>query len=281
MKLVKTIAELRHTLDDHRRAGSSIGLVPTMGYLHRGHLSLVSTAASANDITVTTIFVNPLQFGPDEDLDAYPRDPEGDAEKAAGAGTDYLFVPETAEMYPEESLTTVVVASLSARYEGKSRPTHFAGVCTVVAKLFNITGPCRAYFGEKDYQQLVIVKRMVRDLDIPVEVIGCTTCREADGLALSSRNKYLRGPERAAAPVLHRALEAGAHAIRGGGTDAAAVRHLMAGMVRAEPLARLDYIDVVDSQTFEPVLVCGEGDRLIGAAHFGRARLIDNMGVRK
>lgn len=281
MELVKTIAELRGAVDDHRRAGRSIGLVPTMGFLHRGHLSLVVASASANDITVTTIFVNPLQFAPDEDLDAYPRDPEGDAEKAAAAGSDYLFLPEPAEMYPEESLTTVTVAALSAGYEGESRPTHFAGVSTVVAKLFNIVGPCRAYFGEKDYQQLMIVRRMARDLDFRVEVIGCPTCREADGLALSSRNKYLRDPERSAAPVLHRALKAGAHAIRGGEADPAKVRNLMAQMVREEPLARLDYVDVVDSRTLEPVAVCDESNRLIGAAYFGRARLIDNMAVRR
>lgn len=281
MELVKTIAELRGAVDDHRRAGRSIGLVPTMGFLHRGHLSLVVASASANDITVTTIFVNPLQFAPDEDLDAYPRDPEGDAEKAAAAGSDYLFLPEPAEMYPEESLTTVTVAALSAGYEGESRPTHFAGVSTVVAKLFNIVGPCRAYFGEKDYQQLMIVRRMVRDLDFRVEVIGCPTCREADGLALSSRNKYLRDPERSAAPVLHRALEAGAHAIRGGEADPAKVRNLMAQMVREEPLARLDYVDIVDSRTLEPVAVCDESNRLIGAVYFGRARLIDNMAVRR
>ena len=281
MRQVTTIADLRYALDEDRRNGRSVGLVPTMGFLHRGHVSLIEASVAENDVTVTTIFVNALQFGPDEDLDAYPRDPQGDDRKAAGAGTDYLFTPTDDEIYPEPPLTAVSVTELSARYEGESRPVHFAGVCTVVAKLFNITGPCRAYFGEKDFQQLAIVRKMARDLNFEVEVVGCPTVREADGLAMSRRNKYLDGAERSAAPVLHRALAAGADTIRRGATDPDEVRRLMERIITAEPLAGLDYVDVIDNDTLRPVETCSEADRLVGAVHFGRARLIDNMAVRE
>lgn len=282
MRTATTIAELRGAMDDARRSGQRVGLVPTMGYLHAGHVSLVERAAADNDVVVTTIFVNPLQFAAGEDLDTYPRDPEGDAAKAEAAGATWLFTPDTDEMYPhgrDGVLTTVAVESLSSVMEGASRRTHFGGVCTVVAKLFNIVGPCRAYFGEKDYQQLAVVRRMVKDLSIPVEVIGCPTVREPDGLAMSSRNVRLRPDERAAAPVLHRALRAGRDAVAAGERDPARVREAMRDVVATQSLGELDYAEVVDAATFAvPNPLAGEL-RLLIAVRFASARLIDNMGA--
>lgn len=277
-----TIAALRDALDAARANGSSVGLVPTMGYLHDGHAELVRSAAQDCDEVVVTVFVNPLQFAEGEDLDAYPRDPAGDAEIAADAGATVLFVPDLAEMYPggrDAVLTQVSVEALSSTMEGRSRRTHFAGVCTVVAKLLNIVGPCRAYFGEKDFQQLAIVRRLVEDLSFPVEVVGRPTVREPDGLALSSRNAYLSDEERRVAPVLQRALQLGAAAIRSGTTDADEVRTLMRSVIQAAPLGELDYVEVADASTLEPQRVAGAGSRLFGAIRFGRARLIDNIGV--
>ena len=209
MKASGSIAEVRWALDEVRREGATVGLVPTMGYLHEGHLSLMAAARADTDFVVATIFVNPLQFAPGEDLASYPRDPDGDRAKAEAADVDLLFSPEHDEMYPDEVLTTVSVGGISQSMEGATRPTHFAGVATVVAKLFAIAGPCRAYFGEKDFQQLAVIRKMVADLSFPVEVIGCPIVREPDGLALSSRNAYLTPDQREAAPVLQRALKAG------------------------------------------------------------------------
>ena len=279
MIVVRTIAELRAAVDPVRAAGSTIGLVPTMGYLHGGHESLMARSVSECDGTVATIFVNPLQFGVGEDLDAYPRDLDGDTRRAEAAGVDWLFVPSVGEMYPEPVLTTVSVAKVSQGLEGASRPTHFDGVSTVVTKLFNIVGACRAYFGEKDYQQLAVVRRMVADLSMAVEVIGCPTVREPDGLAKSSRNVYLGDAEREAAPVLHRALRTGASMIAAGETDPAVVEVAMAAEVATQSLGALDYLAVVDSATLQPLEVCGPTSRLLGAIRFGRARLIDNVGV--
>ncbi|MFP3906049.1 MAG: pantoate--beta-alanine ligase [Acidimicrobiales bacterium] len=283
MREVATIAELRAVLDGERREGRSIGFVPTMGYLHAGHLSLMERAAAECDVVLASIFVNPLQFAPDEDLDAYPRDLDCDRERAAAAGVGILFVPSTAEMYPQPVATTVSVSGVSERLEGASRPTHFAGVATVVAKLFAISGPCRAYFGEKDYQQVAVVRRMVSDLSMPVEVVACPTVREDDGLAMSSRNAYLGPAERSAAPVLHRALTAGAALIEGGTSDAAEVRAAMEAVVAAEPLVELDYVEVADPASLEPVDSlqphAGRQVRLLGAMHVGGTRLIDNIGV--
>jgi pantoate--beta-alanine ligase len=276
---VSGIAELRVALDSERRVRRQVGFVPTMGYLHEGHMSLIVQARSDNDVVVASIFVNPLQFGPSEDLDAYPRDFDRDLDLAARAGVDLLFVPDVTAMYPEPPLTRVTVDDLAETLEGASRPDHFAGVATVVAKLFNAVGPCWAYFGEKDFQQLAVIRRMVRDLSFPVEVVGCPTVRELDGLAMSSRNSYLTPDERAAAPVVYRALQAGKAAILAGERDAAPVRELMAGILEAEPLARLDYVAVVDANSLlVPEPLAGEL-RLLAAVHFGRARLIDNVGV--
>jgi pantoate--beta-alanine ligase len=281
MRTVTTVADLRASTDLARREGGVVGLVPTMGFLHDGHLSLMTAARERSDLVVATIFVNPLQFAPDEDLDAYPRDPDGDAAKAETVGVDVLFTPDDGEMYPEEVLTTVSVAELSQGMEGATRPTHFDGVSTVVAKLFAMVGPCRAYFGEKDYQQLALVTRMARDLSFPVEVIGRPIVRELDGLAMSSRNAYLTTEQRVAAPVLHTALQAGRAAAVAGERDPETIVDLVAAVVQAEPEADLDYVALVDAATLRPAgrLTPGHPYRLLAAARFGRPRLLDNVGV--
>lgn len=279
MRTVTTIAETRAILDRARRGGATVGLVPTMGFLHAGHASLIERAATDCDLTVVTIFVNPLQFGAGEDLEAYPHDTTGDAALAERCGADVVLMPSTAEMYPQPVLTSVGVAEISSRLEGVSRPTHFAGVATVVAKLFNIAGPCRAYFGEKDFQQIVVVRRMASDLSFPVQVVGCPTVREPDGLALSSRNAYLTPEERAAAPVVHRALQAGVAAVEHGERDPAVVRRVVGDLIEAEPTAELDYAEVVDAATLAAVEPLSGTLRILVAARFGRARLIDNVEV--
>ena len=279
MEVTTTIAEVRALLGRARDEGRTVGFVPTMGYLHDGHVSLMARARQDTDVVVASIFVNPLQFGPAEDLTTYPRDLPADTARAREARVDVLFVPDVSEMYPDPPLTSVVVPELAATMEGATRPTHFAGVATVVAKLFAIVGPCRAYFGEKDFQQLAIVTRMTADLSFPVEVVGCAIVREADGLALSSRNVYLTPPQRAAAPVLHRALLAGAGAVVDGERDPAVVRALMMAIVAAEPLAELDYAEVVDAATLTPPAVLAGELRLLIAGRFGQPRLLDNLSV--
>jgi pantoate--beta-alanine ligase len=279
MKTVTTITELAPLLDGERAVGRRVGFVPTMGSLHDGHVSLIRRARADTHVVVASIFVNPLQFGEGEDLAEYPRDLDRDTGTAEGAGVDVLFAPSVEEMYPAPMLTTVSVSGVSEPLEGARRPAHFTGVATVVAKLFAIVGPCRAYFGEKDFQQVAVVRRMVSDLSMPVRVVTCPTVREPDGLALSSRNRYLSPEEREAAPVVYRALQAGAASILAGETDPAVVRTLMAQIIESEPLAQLDYAEVVDADSFtvpDPV----DGNlRLLAAVGFGRARLIDNVGV--
>jgi pantoate--beta-alanine ligase len=279
VKTLHTIAEMRSLLDGERAVGRAVGLVPTMGYLHDGHLSLMRQARAETEVVVVSIFVNPLQFAAGEDLDSYPRDLDRDGHLAEATGVDVLFVPGTDEMYPQPALTTVSVAELSEPLEGAARPQHFAGVATVVAKLFAIVGPCRAYFGEKDFQQLAVVRRMAWDLSLPVEVVGCPTVRDLDGLALSSRNSYLAAEEREAAPVVYRALRAGAAAVLAGERDGAAVRTLVGQIIEAEPLAQLDYAEVVDADSFRIPDPLAGNLRLLAAVRFGRARLIDNVGV--
>jgi len=282
MRVVDTIAELRSGLDRSRANGRRIGFVPTMGYLHDGHLSLMTAAGQECDEVVASIFVNPLQFGPGEDLRSYPRDRERDAKLAEQSGVDVLFVPDTTEMYPHPITTTVTVAGVSEGMEGSLRPTHFAGVATVVAKLFAIVGPCRAYFGEKDYQQLRVVQQMVADLSIPVTVVGCPVVREGDGLAMSSRNVYLSADERRAATVLHRALTAGSERVASGTSDPATVERAMRAVAAAEPLAELDYAACVDPTTLRRPERLGPGTdvRLLIAARVGAPRLIDNIGTK-
>lgn len=281
MHLVSTKDELRQHLDAVRMAGRSVGFVPTMGALHEGHLSLVRAATADRDVVVLSIFVNPLQFAADEDLETYPRPVERDLELAESAGVDVVFSPSSREMYPAPAFTSVHVGALTSTMEGAARPTHFDGVCTVVTKLFNLVGPCHAYFGEKDYQQLAVVTRMAADLDQPVTVVGCPIVREPDGLALSSRNVNLSAEQREAAGVLHRALRAGSTMISVGEHDGEAVAAHMAEVIAAEPSARLDYATVVDAATLEPLRAL-ERDaeiRLLVAAAFGSTRLLDNVGV--
>jgi pantoate--beta-alanine ligase len=233
------------------------------------------------DVTLVTVFVNPLQFGADEDLSTYPRDFERDAAMCEEVGVDVVLHPSVDEMYPSglPLLTRVTVDEVSAGMEGASRPTHFAGVATVVAKLFSIAGTCHAYFGEKDWQQLAVIRRMAADLSFPVDVVGCPTVREADGLAMSSRNAYLTSEERAVAPVMHWALVAGAAAVGAGDDDPGTVRDLVADLIRAEPLAELDYVEVVEAASLRRLDPLTGEVRLLAATRFGRARLIDNCGA--
>ena len=273
-----TIGGLRERLLEARAAGRSVGLVPTMGFLHAGHCSLIERARTDNDVVVVSIFVNPLQFNPGEDFDDYPRDLERDFEMCAGAGADVVFVPDRREMYPEPVATTVRLGTLADVLCGASRAGHFDGVATVVAKLFAIVGECSAYFGEKDFQQLTIVRRMAADLSLPVRVVGCPTVRESDGLALSSRNAYLSEDERSQAPVLRRALEAGAALVQSGETSGAAVEAEMAAVIAAAPLARIDYAAAVPASTLVADGPLQGEVRLLVAVRFGRARLIDNIG---
>ena len=275
-----TIRGLRLRLAEARVAGRSVGLVPTMGFLHAGHRSLIERARAENDLVVVSVFVNPLQFNPGEDLDDYPRDWGRDLEVCATSGADVVFAPELQEMYPEPVAATVHVGTLADVLCGASRPGHFDGVTTVVAKLFSIVGECSAYFGEKDFQQLTLVTRMARDLSLPVRVVGCPTVREPDGLALSSRNAYLSEDERGQAPVLRRALETGAALVESGETDAAAVEAEMAAVIATALLAEIDYAAAVSAATLTAEGPLDGDVRLLVAVRFGKARLIDNIGCR-
>jgi pantoate--beta-alanine ligase len=279
--VIDTTAVCRDTLEKARAAGRTVGLVPTMGALHDGHISLVARARSECDVVAVSIFVNPLQFGDPEDIARYPRTLERDLLVCAEAGADVVFVPTVAEMYPSWPApppTTVSVLGVSENWEGASRPGHFDGVATVVSKLFSIAGPCRAYFGLKDFQQLAVVRQMVLDLALPVEVVGCPIVREADGLALSSRNVRLAPGERAAATVLSRALAAGRAAVDAGERSGAAVARAMRAVVATEPLVGLDYAVAVDAITLEEAgdLEDPAAVRLLIAGQVGPVRLIDN-----
>ena len=279
MRTVRTVAALREALAPARRDGATIGVVPTMGALHAGHVSLIEAARRDTDVVVVTLFVNPTQFAPTEDLDAYPRDEAGDARAAEAAGADILFAPPVEEVYPDGFSTSVRVTGVSEPLEGAARgASHFDGVATVVTKLFNMVQPDVAYFGRKDAQQLAVIRRMVADLNLPVRIVGCPTVREPDGLAMSSRNAYLTPEERPRALALSRALAAAREAVDGGETDAAAV----AAAARA-PMDALgvepEYLAVVDPETFQPVATV-DGDVLVAvAARVGRARLIDNATI--
>ncbi len=279
MEIVHTIAELRAALDSERAAGRSIGFSPTMGALHRGHVTLLEAAAS-HDVGVGSIFVNPLQFAPDEDLDSYPRMVEEDAAKAKAVGISYLFVPSVREMYPQENWTTVSLRVVTEPWEGAHRPTHLAGVSTVVTKLFNIVGSCTAYFGQKDFQQLAMIRRMVADLNLPVEVRGQPTVRESDGLAMSSRNLRLTAEQRAQAPVIQQALQSGVRSIEAGERSPAVVEQAIREVLATATLASdPDYVAVVNADSLiTPDLVSGE-TRLLTAMSFGDVRLIDNVGI--
>jgi pantoate--beta-alanine ligase len=278
LELIEKAADWRTRLDACRGKGQQVGLVPTMGALHAGHMSLIRRAAAECDVVGVTDYVNPLQFGAGEDLSAYPRDIRRDCVLAEEAGAAFVFAPSVEVMWPDRPATTVTVEGLTERLEGASRPGHFNGVTTIVAKLFSLTGPCFAYFGEKDFQQLVVVRRMVTDLSLPVDVLACPTVRETDGLALSSRNAYLTAAEREAAPHLFYALLAGKRAVEDDGVDDAdLVEKSMAESLERQPLFQLDYAAVADPETLErPARITGEV-RLLLAARIGRARLIDNI----
>ena len=276
MQVISTVSGLRAVLAPHRRAGKSVGLVPTMGYLHDGHMRLVERARAENDLVVTSIFVNPLQFGANEDLAKYPRDLERDSAMLEAGNVDFLFAPTVAEMYPREIETVVDVATLGSQLEGEVRPGHFAGVSTVVTKLFNIVGADRAYFGEKDYQQLQIIRQMVEDLNQPVAVVGVPTVRDHDGVALSSRNVYLTPQERAAAAIVPRALDEAQRLIDGGERDPTALERQITGFITAEPLARPEVVAVRDARTLTPIEKIERTALLLLFVRFGTTRLLDN-----
>ena len=278
MMITESPEELRALLDEARRDGQSVGLHPTMGSLHGGHRANIRRAAADCDVVAVSVFVNPLQFGPGEDFDAYPRDLDRDCAQAEEAGADVVFAPPTSAMFPAEPGVTVRVNRLADVLEGAHRPGHFDGVATVVTKLLALAGPCHAYFGEKDYQQLVVVRHLVADLSLPVVVVACATVREPDGLALSSRNTYLSMPERAAATVLYRSLLAGKRAIEEQRvTDVAEVREAMTSTARREDLFEPDYAEVADPNTLSVPQVVGAEVRLLIAGRTGKARLIDNL----
>jgi pantoate--beta-alanine ligase len=277
VQIISTIAAMREHLRDLRRAGRSIGLVPTMGYLHDGHMALVGRARSDNDVVVTSIFVNPLQFGKNEDLSKYPRDMARDSAMLEAGGVDFIFAPEVSDMYPRPMETVVDVPSLGSMLEGEVRPGHFAGVATVVTKLFNIVQPDRAYFGEKDFQQLQIIRRMVEDLALPVEVVGMPTVREADGLAQSSRNVYLSADERRAAVIVPKALDEAEKLLAAGLRDPQEIEKRLTAFLSSEPLARPEVVAIRNPETLAPLDAVGDLPVLLLLfVRFGTTRLLDN-----
>ncbi len=278
MELIRGAAELRARVDEPRSAGADVGFVPTMGAMHGGHASLIRRARSERDLVVVSIFVNPLQFGPGEDLTGYPRDEAKDVALCESLGADLVWAPPPEEVYPPGVvLPTPDPGPVGETLEGAARPGHFAGVLKAVHRLFDVVGPCTAYFGEKDAQQLFLIERMVQTLGLPIQIVACPTVREPDGLALSSRNAYLGSEERAQAACLFLALSEAAELARAGERDAAALIAAMAREVGATPLARLDYAAVVDVDTFDPVRTVERPARAVVAARFPSARLIDNL----
>lgn len=277
MKIVKTISEVRNEVKIWKKQGLSIGLVPTMGYLHEGHKSLIERAHKENDIVVVSDFVNPVQFGPNEDLATYPRDLERDAKLCEEAGAALLFNPEPEEMYFKDFCTYVNMEVLSEELCGKTRPTHFRGVCTVVSKLFNIVTPDKAYFGQKDAQQLAIIKRMVRDLNFDIEIVGCPIIREQDGLAKSSRNTYLSTDERKAALILSKAVKLSMDLAKNGEKDANKIVNEMKKLIETEPLAKIDYVKAVDANSIEIISEMKPPVLVAMAVYIGKTRLIDNF----
>ena len=277
MRRLGRIGELRELLREPRARGERIGFVPTMGYLHEGHLRLVDEARHRAHVVVMSVFVNPLQFGPSEDLSRYPRDLEGDAQKAASRGVDLLFAPEAAEIYPEEPRVLVTPHALASRWEGAARPGHFEGVLTVVAKLFNAVQPDIAIFGQKDLQQALLIQAMVRDLNFPIEIVVSPTVREADGLAMSSRNRYLDAAERRRALGLSTALRAAADAYEAGERSAETLENVARARLAQHGVDAVDYVAVADPRTLEPVSRAVDGTVIAVAARVGQTRLIDNI----
>jgi pantoate--beta-alanine ligase len=277
MRIIKSVAQMQKICRELRTRGSVLGFVPTMGALHEGHLSLVQRARSECGAVVASIFVNPLQFAPSEDLARYPRTFEEDCSRLEIEGVEVLFAPEAAEMYPDGSTTTVTVAGIGDRLDGASRPGHFTGVATVVAKLFHVVGPNRAYFGQKDAAQLAVLRQMVRDLNFDVELVGCAIVRDADGLALSSRNKYLTAEEREHALVLHRTLLRMERMIAEGERQSAVLARSGMEILQAESGVKVDYLAIVDANTLLPVPSAEPGALIAVAAYVGNTRLIDNF----
>jgi pantoate--beta-alanine ligase len=277
MKIAYTVEDVKSQVRQWKKEGLTVGLVPTMGYLHEGHESLIKRAVAENDRVVVSVFLNPTQFAPNEDLASYPRDFEADTKLCEGAGAALVFHPEPSEMYAEDACTFVDMTAVTKELCGKSRPIHFRGVCTVVNKLMNISMADRAYFGQKDAQQLAVIRRMVRDLNMNVEVVGCPIIREADGLAKSSRNTYLSEEERKAGLVLSQAVKLGQKLVAEGEKSAAAVTGAMSELISAEPLAKIDYVSMVSWDSIEPVETI-EGPVLVAmAVYIGKTRLIDNF----
>ena len=275
MQVTKTVEETRKQIKAWKKEGKTIGLVPTMGFLHEGHASLIRKCREQNDIVVVSDFVNPTQFGPNEDLEAYPRDFERDSKLCESLGADLIFAPSPEDMYHDPH-AFVSIDTLSETLCGKTRPIHFKGVCTVVTKLFHIVAPDRAYFGEKDAQQLAIIRKMVKDLNFDIEIVGCPIVREEDGLAKSSRNTYLNDKERQAALCLSRAVKTGKEVIYTG-ADAKEVLNPMKAIIEAEPLARIDYVMMVDALTMQPIEKADRDVLVAMAVYIGKTRLIDNF----
>jgi pantoate--beta-alanine ligase len=277
MQIISTISEMQSLAEAIRGEGKRIGFVPTMGFLHEGHLSLMRKARQENDAVVASIFVNPTQFGPTEDLARYPRDAEGDRRKCGSVGVDVIFTPSTEEMYPEKPVVFVDVEGLSDILEGAIRPGHFRGVATVVAKLFHIVKPHKAYFGQKDYQQCAVIKRMVKGLDLDVEVAVLPTMREPGGLAMSSRNSYLDSEQRTKAACLFRALTSAEELVRSGVREPEKVKQRMRTIIAQEKGVEIDYAEVVDPDDLSPLATITDRTVLLVAARIGSTRLIDNL----
>ena len=275
--VTRTPAEVKEVIKDWKKQGYSIGLVPTMGYLHEGHGSLIKRAVEENDKVMVSVFVNPIQFGPNEDLETYPSDFDADLKMIESLGADMVFHPEPSDMYASDFSTTISVAGVSENLCGARRPGHFNGVCTVVTKLFNLSEADRAYFGQKDAQQLAVVRRMVRDLNANIEIIGCPIIREDDGLAKSSRNTYLSSEERKAATVLNKALCAGKQMVEEGEKSALTVKSRIEDIISKEPLAKIDYVEITDWNSIEPVDIIDGSILCAIAVYIGNTRLIDNF----
>ena len=277
MNIATTVEQAKQTVRQWKAEGLTVGLVPTMGYLHEGHESLIKRAVAECDRVMVSVFLNPIQFAPNEDLATYPRDFAADTVLIENAGADLVFHPEPSELYAPDACTFVNVEGITSELCGKTRPTHFRGVCTVVSKLMNISQADRAYFGQKDAQQLAVVRRMVRDLNMNVEVIGCPIVREEDGLAKSSRNTYLSPAEREAALVLSRAVREGERLMKEGERDAKTILSAMRAIIEAEPLARIDYVEMVSWDGIKPVDVADSSVLVAMAVYIGKTRLIDNF----
>lgn len=281
MNIVHTIKDVKEIVEKWKNEGLSIGYIPTMGYLHEGHSSLIKKAGEENDKVIVSIFVNPIQFGPNEDYSTYPRDLTKDKELCEKIGADLIFNPEVSEMYPNKIYSHVNVNTLTEKLCGEKRPGHFQGVCTILTKFFNILNPTKAYFGQKDAQQLAVIKKMVEDLNFPIEIIGCPIVRESDGLAKSSRNSYLNAKERKAALILNKSLKEALKVLESGEKNLNIIKDIIINTINKEPLAKIDYVSIVDSKTLQPVKELHSSILVAIAVYIGKTRLIDNFTFAK